>query len=57
VFYINDNYEGGELYFPDIDVVIKPEMGSLCVFDGSKLLKHGVKTVTKGTRYNSTIFV
>jgi hypothetical protein len=29
----------------------------LCVFDGSKNLKHGVKTVTKGTRYSIPLFV
>jgi hypothetical protein len=57
VFYINEDYEGGELYFPDVDVIVKPKAGSLCIFEGLKPLLHGVKTVTKGIRYSSTIFV
>ena len=57
VLYINDNFKGGELFFPDHDIIIEPKAGSLCVFDGSKNLKHGVKTVTKGTRYSIPLFV
>lgn len=30
--YLNDNYSGGELYFPDQDVIIKPSAGDLVFF-------------------------
>ncbi len=57
VLYVNDNFKGGQLYFPDFDTIIEPKAGSLCVFDGSKNLIHGVKTVTEGTRYSIPAFV
>jgi len=46
--YINDNYEGGQIYFPDYSLEIKPSQGSLLVFDS--LIRHGVKTIKSGTR-------
>jgi hypothetical protein len=32
VVYYNDDYEGGELVFPEIDIKIKPEAGSIVMF-------------------------
>ena len=48
--YLNDNYEGGEIYFPDYDLIIKPEVGELILFPGTDRYIHGVKKVTKGNR-------
>lgn len=43
VIYINDDYKGGEIYFPDLNnLQIKPKMGDLIAFPGDRLL-HGVK--------------
>jgi predicted 2-oxoglutarate/Fe(II)-dependent dioxygenase YbiX len=36
---------------------MKPKKGSLCVFDAFNNWTHGVKTVTKGTRYSIPIFI
>lgn len=41
--YLNDNYEGGELYFPEYDVLIKPKAGDLVFFPCH--FYHEVKTV------------
>ena len=49
--YLNDDYEGGEIYFPDYDIIIKPEPGELIFFPGSEHYMHGVKKVTSGNRY------
>lgn len=49
--YLNDDYEGGELYFPDLDYSIKPKKGMLILFPGSLHYQHGVTPVTSGTRY------
>lgn len=51
VLYLNDNYEGGEFYFRDKAVEIKPEQGSLVAFTAGMKHVHGVKTVLNGTRY------
>ena len=51
VLYLNDDYEGGETFFKD-GTIVKPKRGRILVFDGLKYY-HGVKQVTKGTRYAS----
>lgn len=49
VSYINDDYEGGEIYYPDYDYWYKPKAGSTVFHTGNT--KHGVKKVTKGDRF------
>jgi len=49
--YFNDDYEGGELGFPDHGVFVKPTPGSIVIFPASflhesKSIKNGVKYVT-----------
>jgi hypothetical protein len=48
--YLNDEYEGGEIFFPEYDIEIKPKPGELIFFPGSHYYIHGVKPVTKGSR-------
>ena len=36
VLYLNNNYEGGNLYFKEINKSIKPEAGSLVIFPAEK---------------------
>jgi hypothetical protein len=53
VLYLNDNYEGGELYFPDKNFEIRPPANSLLIFSGSKEeYRHGVKKVLEKNRYS-----
>jgi hypothetical protein len=40
--YLNDNYDGGELYFPEYDLMIKPEPGMLISFPGHFWNRHGI---------------
>jgi hypothetical protein len=49
LLYLTDDFEGGEVYFPDKGIIIKPERGLLVAFKGSEVL-HGVKMVTSGAR-------
>lgn len=52
ILYVNDNYSGGELFFDNIDLKIKPKAGSLLVFPGTEKYRHGVEVVGAGpTRY------
>ena len=56
VLYYNDNYSGGELVYPDLNLIIKPKERSL-VIHGGKIL-HGTATVNDNSyRYFSTVFV
>lgn len=51
MYYINDDYDGGELVFPDYDLKIKPKLNSLIMFPGNENYLHGVLEVSKGHRY------
>lgn len=55
IMYLNDNFDGGEIYYPDLDIQHKPKSGDLVVHRGSIL--HGVKPVKNETRYMITAFV
>jgi len=56
IFYINDDYEGGEIEFPVKEFTYKPEANSLVAFPSTSEYLHGVKKVTKGTRYTVAIW-
>lgn len=56
LFYINDDYEGGELYFPNQDIEFKPKSGSAHFFPGDMNYIHGVKEITSGVRYTVPFF-
>jgi hypothetical protein len=48
VMYINDDFTGGELYFPLKGIEIKPKAGSCLIFDTGKEFLHGVRKVGPG---------
>lgn len=56
VFYLNDDYEGGELYFPLQGIEFKPKPGAGYFFPGDKNYIHGVRPITKGIRYTLPYF-
>jgi hypothetical protein len=56
ILYLNGNYGGGELYFPDHDIEFKPTPYSLIVFPGGVENIHGVREITDGTRYTMVSF-
>jgi hypothetical protein len=51
LLYLNDDYEGGELYFINQGIEIKPRRGSLIMFDPSAEYLHGVRKIKSGNRY------
>jgi predicted 2-oxoglutarate/Fe(II)-dependent dioxygenase YbiX len=51
ICYLNDDYEGGEIEFPEFKVKIKPEAGMLILFPSNFAYKHTAYPVTKGTKY------
>jgi hypothetical protein len=52
VGYLNDDYEGGELYFDKFDLKIKPQAGDLYLFPSSYIYSHAAMPVTSGTKYS-----
>lgn len=50
VIYLNDDFEGGEFIFPDLNIRVLPKPGLLLCFPSSHLYRHGVLPVTRGER-------
>ena len=56
IFYLNDDYEGGEIFFPNQSLTIKPTSNKLISFPGDIDFMHGVNKIMSGIRYTMTIF-
>lgn len=56
LFYLNDDYEGGELYFPEQGIQFKPKAGAAYFFPGDMNYIHGVTEITSGIRYTCPFF-
>jgi hypothetical protein len=52
VGYVNDDYEGGELYFRLQDLKIKAQAGDLYIFPSNFMYPHQAMPVTSGTKYS-----
>lgn len=57
VYYFNDNYEGGELYFDKFDLTIKPEAKDLILFPSMWAYSHTANAVKSGTKYAMISFL
>lgn len=55
LLWFNEDFEGGELEFPNLDLIVKPETGSVLVFPSS--LDHGVKTLISGERFVTSAYL
>ena len=49
--YLNDDYVGGEINFPQSKIKIKPEAGSVIFFPSNFVYVHSVDKMTEGVRY------
>lgn len=52
VYYINDDYTGGEIFFPYINLEVKPKKDEFLVFPSTNLFSHYAKEVVTGTKYS-----
>jgi Rps23 Pro-64 3,4-dihydroxylase Tpa1-like proline 4-hydroxylase len=51
VYYINDDYTGGEIVFPRFNLTYKPMANELIIFPSNYVYNHSVLPVIDGTRY------
>ncbi len=56
IVYLNDGYTGGELYFPRLDLLVRPTMGMLLAFTAGWHHEHGVTKVLTGDRLTMPAF-
>ena len=55
LIYLNDNYEGGDLVFPDYDIKIKTKAGSIIFFPTDVM--HSVEKITEGNKTYLFMFI
>lgn len=57
VLYANNDFEGGDIFFPTINLTHSPKMGDIAIFpSGGEKSLHGVKKITSGKRYAMPIW-
>lgn len=54
--YYNDNYEGGELEYPDLNIIVKPKANTLYIH-GGHILHGSLPVLDDRIRYFSTVFI
>ena len=52
VFYLNDEFDGGDFIFPEHNIRVRPKPGMLVTFPSNHHYLHGVEPVTRGKRYS-----
>lgn len=50
-YYLNEDYEGGEIEFPRFNLKIKPKENQMVMFPSNYVYNHSVHPVVSGTRY------
>jgi 2OG-Fe(II) oxygenase superfamily len=56
IFYLNDEFDGGEIFFERAQLVVKPRRGLLLAFPGDADHVHEVLPVRSGVRYTMVIW-
>jgi hypothetical protein len=55
VAYLNDNYDGGEIWFPRFNLSFKPQPGDIIVFPSTYIYEHASQDMISGTKYSVVI--
>jgi hypothetical protein len=53
VMYLNDDYEGGELWFPYLNINFKPQAGDIVLFPSTYIYAHSSLKVKSGVKYSA----
>lgn len=53
VGFFNDNYDGGELWFPYLNLKFKPQKGDIIFFPSTYIFAHAALAVSNGTKYSA----
>ena len=56
IVYLNSDFSGGDLCFPQHNVCVSPKRGLLVAFPSSRNFVHAVDRVSRGTRYTMPVW-
>lgn len=51
VYYLNEDYTGGEINFPRFNITFKPKANQMIIFPSTYVYNHSVSPVIEGERY------
>jgi hypothetical protein len=51
VYYLNDNYLGGEIIFPRFNIKFKPKANQMILFPSNHVYNHSVSPIVEGEKY------
>ena len=57
VCFLNEDFEGGELVFPEFGLTVQPKAGTLVCFPSDHNFIHGVNPVRVGTRFTAVTWM
>jgi hypothetical protein len=56
VYYVSDDFNGGEIYYPELGVSYKPIAGEMVIHLGTKEYRHGISEISGGVRIAAAAF-
>jgi hypothetical protein len=56
VIYLNSDFEGGKIYYPNLGIEVTPRPGMLVLHPGELKYTHGVSRINTGKRYTIVSF-
>lgn len=56
IYFVNDDYEGGEIFFEEQGVTISPKKNQLLIYS-SNSVEYSVKEITSGEQYLFAVFL
>lgn len=56
VIYLNDDFEGGEIFYPKLNKEIRPKAGMMVIHPAGLPYLHGIKKITQGVRHTISVF-
>jgi hypothetical protein len=57
MYYLNDDYEGGAIEFPNLGITYQPRANEVLIFPASKGFEYTVAKMTSGTKYSVVTYL
>lgn len=52
MYYLNDDYEGGSIHFPEYDLTYQPKANEALIFPAESGYEYSIEKITNGTKYS-----
>jgi len=52
MYYLNDDYQGGSIHFPELGVTYEPKANEALVFPSASGFEYTIEKITSGTKYS-----